>query len=131
MEFKCIYHDEPVGECPPVKELARLRQENRELRERIRELREGQAPPLHGGAGAGRSQARPQKGGPIMFLTTENAKEYLGKKLDADHRVFHYYPLTVGIWASGQFYYQDRHGVCMPVPTPQDRFTRIWFDTST
>jgi cell division protein FtsB len=52
MEFKCIYHDEPVGECPPVKELERLRAENRELRERIREMREGQAPPLQEDPGA-------------------------------------------------------------------------------
>lgn len=44
MEFKCVFYDEPVGECPPVKELERLRQENRELREKIREMREGQAP---------------------------------------------------------------------------------------
>lgn len=38
MEFKCLYYDEPVGECPPVQELERLRKEIRELKERIREL---------------------------------------------------------------------------------------------
>lgn len=42
MEFKCLYYDEPVGECPPVKELERLRKEIRELKERIRELEEKQ-----------------------------------------------------------------------------------------
>lgn len=42
MEFKCIFHDEPVGECPPVQELERLRKENRELKERIRKLEEKQ-----------------------------------------------------------------------------------------
>ena len=48
LQFKCMFHDEPVGECPPVKELERLRKENRELRAKIQEMekREGQAPPL-------------------------------------------------------------------------------------
>ena len=36
LQFKCMFHDEPVGECPPVKELERLRKENRELREALR-----------------------------------------------------------------------------------------------
>ena len=47
MEFKCMWNTEPVSECPPVKELNRLRAdvkrletENRMLEEENRQLRE-------------------------------------------------------------------------------------------
>ena len=47
MEFKCMWATEPVSECPPVKELERLRadvkrleQENRWMEEENRKLRE-------------------------------------------------------------------------------------------
>lgn len=55
MEFKCMWATEPVSECPPVKELNRLRaevkrleEENRWMEEENRKLRDtssaGQSP---------------------------------------------------------------------------------------
>ena len=43
-----------------------------------------------------------------MYLTPENAKDYVGMKLYADRSIFHYYPLTV-------FQYPDL-------------FNQVWFD---
>lgn len=63
-----------------------------------------------------------------MYLTTETAAEYLGKSLDCQQRRFHYYPLTVGQWPSGKYFYKDRIGVCMPVPAPNDSFNAVYFD---
>ena len=40
MEFKCMFATEPVSECPPLKELDRLRSEVRRLEEENRKLRE-------------------------------------------------------------------------------------------
>lgn len=64
-----------------------------------------------------------------MYLTTENAAEYVGKVLDASRRMFHYYPLTVGQWPSGKYYIKDRTGTCLPVPAPGDKFSTVFFDT--
>ena len=64
----------------------------------------------------------------MMFLTTENAPDLVGASLDARQRLFHYYPLTVGVWPSGDLYYQDRNGCCMPVPAPAERFNKVYFD---
>lgn len=63
-----------------------------------------------------------------MFLTTDNAAEYVGKSLDCQQRHFHYYPLNVGQWPSGKYYYKDRNDVCMPVPAPNDSFNAVFFD---
>ena len=50
-EFKCMWNTEPVSDCPPVKELNRLRaevkrleEENRWMEEENRKLREGSPP---------------------------------------------------------------------------------------
>lgn len=67
----------------------------------------------------------------MPYLTSINAHQYIGMKLDANRRVFHYYPLIVGQYPSGKFYYQDRNGVCMQVPEPNDMFVRVYFDTAT
>jgi len=40
-EFKCMWNTEPVSDCPPVKELNRLRAEVKRLEEENRKLREG------------------------------------------------------------------------------------------
>ena len=37
MLFTCVFAKEPVGECPPVQELDRLRAENRELKALLRD----------------------------------------------------------------------------------------------
>lgn len=34
-EFRCMFCAEPVTECPPVAELARLREENRRMKEEL------------------------------------------------------------------------------------------------
>lgn len=62
-----------------------------------------------------------------MYLTQENAAEFLGKTLDAKRRMGHYYPLIVGKYPSGSYYVRDRVGVCMPVPQKQD-FNSHYFD---
>lgn len=51
-------------------------------------------------------------------LTVENAESLLGKTLtgvDKNGRrfPFHYYPLIVGKWSDGRYYYRDRNGVCI------------------
>ena len=43
-EFKCMWNTEPVSDCPPVKELNRLRAEVKRLEEENRKLREGSPP---------------------------------------------------------------------------------------
>ena len=62
-----------------------------------------------------------------MYLTTENAAEFLGKTLDAKVRMGHYYPLTVGKYPDGSYYVQDKVVVYMPVPQKLD-FNSPYFD---
>ena len=62
-----------------------------------------------------------------MRLTKENAHLYEGKKLDANKRLFHYYPLEVKK-INGEYKVKDSVGVCMPVPQADDLFNRIDFD---
>ena len=64
-----------------------------------------------------------------MYLTTENAAQYVGKTLDSKTRTFHYYPLRVAQWPSGEYCFIDRNGVAMPVPDPKDRFSVVYFDS--
>ncbi len=61
-----------------------------------------------------------------MYLTPENAKDYVGMKLYADRNIFHYYPLTVFQYPDGTYATEDSVGVCSPVSS--DRFNQIWFD---
>ena len=62
-----------------------------------------------------------------MRITTENAHLYLGKRLDARKRRFHYYPLKV-IKIKDKYYVKDGVGVCIPVPEENDKFNAIYFD---
>lgn len=62
-----------------------------------------------------------------MYLTTENYKEYLGKKIDSSRRRFHYYPLEV-IEINGKPYYKDSKKVCMTIPEAKDKFNSVYFD---
>ena len=61
-----------------------------------------------------------------MYLTPENAKNYVGMKLYADKSIFHFYPFTVFQYPDGTYATKDRVGVCSPVSS--DRFNQIWFD---
>lgn len=62
-----------------------------------------------------------------MYLTTENAGQYVGKTLDCRKRTFHYYPLRVVKYPSG-YYYVDRLNTMQRVPTEKDIFNTVWFD---
>ena len=62
-----------------------------------------------------------------MRLTQENAHLYEGKKLDANVRRFHYYPLEVRKF-NDEYMVKDSNGVCMPVPPERDLFNKIDFD---
>lgn len=61
-----------------------------------------------------------------MYLTPENAKDYVGMKLYADRSIFHYYPFTVFQYPDGTYATKDSAGVCSPVS--HIRFNQIWFD---
>lgn len=61
-----------------------------------------------------------------MYLTPENAKDYVGMKLYADRSIFHYYPLTVFQYPDGAYATKDSAGVCSPVSN--DSFNQVWFD---
>lgn len=63
-----------------------------------------------------------------MYLTTENAGQYVGKTLDSSKRRFHYYPLRVVKHPNGNYYYVDRLNTMMRVPTEKDIFNTVWFD---
>lgn len=64
-----------------------------------------------------------------MYLTTSNAGDYLGKRLDAHSRLFHHYPLTVVQLFNGRYYYRDAFGVCIPVPEDGDKSNNVYFDS--
>ena len=57
-----------------------------------------------------------------MFLTPENAKDYVGKKIDANKRVLHYYPLTIFQFSDGSYGVEDHVGVCFRITE------KIYFD---
>lgn len=61
-----------------------------------------------------------------MWLTPENAHEYVGREINASKGFFHYYPLTVFQYPSGMYATKDSNGVCSPVS--KDRFNQVYFD---
>lgn len=61
-----------------------------------------------------------------MYLTPENAKDYVGMRLYADRSIFHYYPLKVFQYPDGTYATEDAIGVCSPVSNIE--FNQIWFD---
>lgn len=61
-----------------------------------------------------------------MYLTPDNAKDYVGMKLYADKSIFHRYPFTVFQYPDGTYATKDRLGVCSPVSN--DSFNQVWFD---
>lgn len=63
-----------------------------------------------------------------MRLTQDNAHEYEGKLLDANPRMFHYYPLEVRKNPSGVYCVKDATGTNMTIPERYDLFNRIDFD---
>ena len=67
-----------------------------------------------------------QRGGMKMYLTPENAKDYVGMKLYADRSIFHHYPFTVFQYPDGTYATKDSAGVCSPVSNVL--FNQVWFD---
>lgn len=63
-----------------------------------------------------------------MYLTTANAKEYLGKTLDAKKRFLGTYPYKIIQTPSGKYLAVDRAGVGLVIPQPNDKFNAIYFD---
>ena len=63
-----------------------------------------------------------------MYLTTENASEYLGKTLDAKRHILGAYPYKVIQTPSGEYLAVDRAGVGVKVAEPNDLFNAIYFD---
>lgn len=62
-----------------------------------------------------------------MYITTKNAHEFVGKKLDAKKRRFHDYPLEV-IEHNGIYRLKGSCGVCTRVPAEEDKFNQVYFD---
>lgn len=65
-----------------------------------------------------------------MYLTTENASEYVGKTLDAKHHFLGAYPYKVIQTPSGEYLAVGRAGtgVGEVVAEPNDLFNAIYFD---
>ncbi len=63
-----------------------------------------------------------------IYLTTENASEYVGKTLDAKHHILGAYPYKVIQTPSGEYLAVDRVGVGIKVAEPNDLFNAIYFD---
>lgn len=63
-----------------------------------------------------------------MYLTTANAKDYLGKTLDAKKKVLGMYPYKVIQTPSGKYLAVDRAGVGLVIAQPKDTFNAIYFD---
>ncbi len=61
-----------------------------------------------------------------MFLTPENAKDYVGMKLYCDRSIFPYYPYMVFRYSDGTYGTKDNEGFCSPVSS--EMFHQIWFD---
>lgn len=61
-----------------------------------------------------------------MYLTPENAKDYVGMKLYADRSLLGCYPYLVFQYPDGTYATQDRAGICSPVDSNQ--FNQVRFD---
>lgn len=61
-----------------------------------------------------------------MYLTPENAKDYVGMKLYADRSILGCYPYMVFQYPDGTYATEDRAGICSLVD--HDQFNQVWFD---
>lgn len=61
-----------------------------------------------------------------MWLTPDNAHEYVGKELNATKTIFHYYPIKVFQYPDGSYATMDRVGVCSPISSM--KINQVWFD---
>lgn len=44
------------------------------------------------------------------YITLDNVHKFINKTVDCSHRLFHYYPLTIGKNSKGKYYFKDRLG---------------------
>lgn len=63
-----------------------------------------------------------------MYLSTENAHEFLGKTLDSKKRILGSYPYKVIQTPSGEYLAVDRAGVGIVIAEQRDKFNQIYFD---
>lgn len=64
-----------------------------------------------------------------MWLTAQNAKEYIGKKLDKKGRKGRHYPIEVFQWSDGTYGYTNQSGIGMIVPENTDNaINNVYFD---
>ena len=65
-----------------------------------------------------------------IYLTTENASEYVGKTLDAKHHILGAYPYKVIQMPDGEYLAVGKagEGVGEVVAKPNDLFNAIYFD---
>ena len=63
-----------------------------------------------------------------MYLTSENASDFLGKTLDAKKRILGAYPYKVIQTPTGEYLAVDRSGVGLVITQPKDKFNQIYFD---
>lgn len=61
----------------------------------------------------------------MQFVTLENVEQFVGKQIDCERRLWHYYPLTITKTKSGEYAYIDRNRVLMIF----DKNTRLAYDT--
>ena len=64
----------------------------------------------------------------MMYLSTANVQEYLGKTLDSRKRILGAYPYKVIQTPSGEYLAVDRAGVGMVIAEPRDIINQIRFD---
>ena len=64
----------------------------------------------------------------MMYLSTANMREFVGKTLDAKKRILGAYPYKVIQTPSGEYLAVDRAGVGLVIAEPKDRFNQIYFD---
>lgn len=60
-----------------------------------------------------------------MRLTNKNANEYNGKTLDAEKKLFYYYPIRVKQLDNGEFRIVDRTKTMMRIPDEGIRFDTV------
>ena len=59
----------------------------------------------------------------MPYVDSTNVRDFIGKKVDCERRMFNYYPLTFRE-IQGKFYYVDRNHVMIPL----DERKRIYYD---
>lgn len=43
----------------------------------------------------------------MKYINIDNVADFVGKIVDCNRRLFHYYPLTIGQNSKGKYYFKD------------------------